>query len=140
MRKAIFFGLGWVCLLLGLIGVLLPLLPTTPFIILAAYCFSRSSRRFHQMLVGHRLFGPIIRDWEAHGVIPLKVKWISSTMMLLMISYPVFFKPLHWAIDASMLGVAAIALLYIWSRPSQPKDQASSPDKRELHTQVDPTD
>ncbi|RDE23052.1 DUF454 domain-containing protein [Motiliproteus coralliicola] len=132
--------MGWVCLLLGLIGVLLPLLPTTPFIILAAYCFSRSSRRFHQMLVGHRLFGPIIRDWEAHGVIPLKVKWISSTMMLLMISYPVFFKPLHWGIDASMLGVAVIALVYIWSRPSRPRQDSNPSSKPELRPQADSAD
>ena len=119
MRRILLFSLGWLCLLLGLIGVVLPLLPTTPFIILAAYCFSRSSERFHRLLINHRLFGPLIRDWEAHGIIPLKVKWISSIMMLLMISYPVFFKTLAWWADASMLAVAAVALLYIWSRPSR---------------------
>lgn len=124
LRKALYFSLGWICVLLGLIGVLLPLLPTTPFIILAAFCFSRSSPRFHRMLVEHRLFGPIIRDWEAYGVIPLKVKWISSIMMLAMISYPVFFKSLHWGIDASMLGVAMISLCYIWTRPSKPLHQS----------------
>ena len=106
--------------MLGLIGVVLPLLPTTPFVILAAFCFSKSSPRFHQKLLENRLFGPIIADWERYGVIPFKVKCISSGMMLLMISYPVFFKQLPLWADISMLVTALIALLYIWSKPSLP--------------------
>ncbi|MEH6473083.1 MAG: YbaN family protein [Halopseudomonas sp.] len=118
MRRSLYFGLGISCLLLGVIGVVLPLLPTTPFVILAAFCFSRSSPRFHAMLLNHRLFGPIISEWEQYGVIPLKVKIFSSSMMLLMISYPIFFKQLPLWIDLSMALTALIALLYIWSRPS----------------------
>lgn len=126
MSKILYFSLGVLCLLLGLIGVLLPLLPTTPFVLLAAYCFSRSSRRFHQMLINNRLFGPMIRDWENDGVIPLKVKWISSSMMLLMISYPVLIKQLPWWADAGMIVTAFISLMYIWTRPSRPVSELQS--------------
>ncbi len=120
MRRPIYLSLGFACLLLGGIGVVLPLLPTTPFVLLAAYCFSRSSTRFHQMLLNHRLFGPMIRDWDAHGVIPLKVKLLSSSMMVVMISYPVLFKNLAWWIDTTMVATALVGIGYVWSRPSRP--------------------
>ncbi len=126
MRKVAYFSFGLICLVLGLIGVVLPLLPTTPFVILAAYCFSRSSAKFHRMLLDNRLFGPLICEWEKHGVIPLKVKWVSSTMMLIMISYPVLIKQLPWWADASMVATSLIALWYIWSRPSRPKPSLQS--------------
>ena len=119
MRRPLYLCCGFTCLLLGLIGVVLPLLPTTPFIILAAFCFSRSSVKFHRMLLNHRLFGPMIADWEAYGIIPLKVKCLSSSMMLIMISYPILFKDLAWWIDACMAATALIALIYVWSKPSR---------------------
>lgn len=111
---------GVLALLLGVLGVVLPLLPTTPFVILAAFCFSRSSERLHQWLLNQRLFGPLIRDWEAHGVIPLRVKWLSTSMMLVLVSYPILFRDFDWRLKA-LAGVSILfALLYIWSRPSVP--------------------
>lgn len=120
LRKSLYLFFGFTCLLLGAIGVVLPLLPTTPFIILAAFCFSKSSKKFHDMLLNHRLFGPMLVQWETHGVIPLKVKCFSSTMMLLMISYPILFKNLPLWADVSALATVVIALTYIWSKPSVP--------------------
>ena len=120
MSRLFYFCLGSLCLLLGAIGVVLPLLPTTPFIILAAFCFSRSSPRLHALLTNHRLFGPLIRDWEAHGVIPLKVKWISSTLMVVMVAYPVWLRALPLWADFAMVITVLVGLLYIWSRPSRP--------------------
>jgi len=126
MRRSLYLGLGFTCLLLGLIGVILPLLPTTPFVILAAFCFSRSSEKFHRMLLDHRFFGPMISDWEAYGIIPLKVKCLSSSMMLVMISYPILFKDLAWWIDATMATTALIGLGYVWSKPSERLTKSSS--------------
>ncbi|WP_207063155.1 YbaN family protein [Motiliproteus sp. SC1-56] len=120
MPRLLYISLGFLCLLLGLVGVVLPLLPTTPFVILAAFCFSRGSDRLHRLLLNHRLFGPLIRQWEAHGVIPLRIKWLSTTMMLLMVGYPVLFKSLPLWADVGMGGVVLLALAYIWSRPSRP--------------------
>lgn len=119
MSKPVYLCLGIFCLLLAIIGIPLPLLPTTPFVILAAFCFSRSSTRLHQYLLNHRLFGAILQDWERYGCIPLKVKYLSTTMMLTMISYPLFFKDLPLWAKASALGLVAIGLVYIWSRPAE---------------------
>jgi uncharacterized membrane protein YbaN (DUF454 family) len=119
MRKPLYLVSGFVCLALGAVGVVLPLLPTTPFVLLAAFCFSRSSAKFHQMLLEHRIFGTLVKDWEAHGVIPLKVKCLSSSMMLIMVSYPLLFRDLPmWAVISVIITVL-IALTYIWSRPSR---------------------
>jgi uncharacterized membrane protein YbaN (DUF454 family) len=120
LRRSLHLVLGLGCLLLAALGVLLPLLPTTPFVLLAAFFFSRSSPHLHALLLNNRLFGPIIREWERDGVIPLKIKLFSSSMMLVMVSYPVFFKPLPLWVDLCALVAVLIALLYIWSRPSVP--------------------
>lgn len=120
MTRTLYFIAGMLSLGLGIIGAVLPLLPTTVFVILAAFCFSRSSKRFHQMLLNNKLFGPMIAQWEAHGVIPLKAKCLASTMMLVMVSYPLFFKQLPiWAV-IGVIATVVIALSYIWSRPSAP--------------------
>jgi len=72
--------LGWTCIVLGLIGVLLPVMPTTPFILLAAWCFARSSEKFHQWLLDNRFFGQIIKDWESGKGIPLFVRNYAIVM------------------------------------------------------------
>ena len=123
MRKTVVRSLylvaGLFCVLLGLIGVLLPLLPTTPFLLVAAFCFSRSSERLHQSLLNNRYFGRLIRDWEENGIIPLKAKILSTSMMLLMVSYPMFFKTFHFGLKAIVVATICFALYYIWSRPSE---------------------
>ncbi|MCO4756455.1 MAG: YbaN family protein [Oceanospirillaceae bacterium] len=120
MGRMIYLVVGLICLLAGFIGIFLPLLPTTPFVLLAAYCFSRSSERLHQKLLSHRLFGPIIDEWERHGVIPLKVKCFSSTMMLVMVSYPLIFREFDLWLKMLAGVVVIVALVYVWSRPSYP--------------------
>ncbi len=112
---------GGLCVLLAVLGVFLPLLPTTPFLILAAFCFSRSSERLHRWLLNQPTFGPMIHDWEQHGVIRRRTKCVSTALMLTLISYPMLFvamppgvKPV---IAVTMLGV----LTFIWTRPSQPR-------------------
>lgn len=123
MKRALYFSAGLLFLLLGAIGVILPLLPTTPFILVAAWCFSHSSERFHQWLLNHRLFGSLIRDWQEHGVIPFKIKCLSTTMMLLMVSYPLLFRTFDVSLKALVVATVLIALAFIWSRPSKAQTQ-----------------
>ncbi len=118
LRRSLLFGLGVCCLLLAVVGVVLPLLPTTPFVLLAAVCFSRSSSRFHRLLLNQRLFGPLIRGWEQYGMIPLRIKYLASGMMMIMGSYTLFFKQLPLWVDLSGAVVVFAGMLYIWSRPS----------------------
>lgn len=79
--RPVWFAAGVVSVGLGVVGVVLPFLPTTPFMILAAACFARSSPRLHDWLWHHRVFGPAIRDWRRHGAIPKVAKRASVLAM-----------------------------------------------------------
>lgn len=83
-------ALGLMFVGLGLAGVFLPLLPTTPFLLLAAGCFARSSPAFHDWLLTHRLLGPYIRDWERDRSIPLTAKVTAVSMMAASLSWMAF--------------------------------------------------
>ncbi len=112
-------GAGIASLAIGLIGIVVPLLPTTPFVILAAACFARSSTRFHRWILANRVFGPTIREWETHRAIPRRTKIIAITAMLLTIgsSIVLFIDPPWARISAAALGVVlAVRLARIPSR------------------------
>lgn len=79
--RALMLALGFGFTGIGLVGVILPVLPTTPFMLLALWAFSRSSRRFHVWLYTHPLFGPPLRSWHVHRVIPGRVKAFAITIM-----------------------------------------------------------
>ncbi len=117
--KPVYFLLGWCFFGLGAVGTVVPGLPTTPFMLLALWGFARSSRRFHDWLYTHRLFGPLLQQWQAHGVIPSRVKWLSVTTMALSLAYLVFFT----ATPAWLMLLTALVMLYgaafILSRPSR---------------------
>jgi hypothetical protein len=120
--RGVYMAAGGLALVLAAIGVVLPLLPTTPFVIVAAFCFSRSSEPLHQWLLNQRLFGPLLRDWEAYGVISLRIKLLSTSMMLLLISYPLVFRDFDWRLKVLAGACVLCALCYIWSRPSVPAE------------------
>lgn len=90
MRR-VYFILGWFFFGVGAVGVAVPGLPTTPFMLLALWSFSKSSQRFHDWLYAHKVFGPALRQWRAYRVIPLKVKWIAILTMLLSLIYLIGF-------------------------------------------------
>ena len=122
-RKPLYMAAGFLALLLGAIGVVLPLLPTTPFVLLAAFFFSRGSRKIHHWLLNQRTFGPMIRDWENNRIIPLKAKLISTSMMLLMVSYPLLFRPFALWLKVFVVFTVFYALWYVWRHRSVPLDQ-----------------
>jgi uncharacterized membrane protein YbaN (DUF454 family) len=119
MVKPLYIAAGWLCLGLGFLGIFVPLLPTTPFALLAAFCFSRSSTRLYHCLLAQKTFGPIIRNWNQHGVIQPHIKWVSIAMILLMIGYPVLFGPLVLGIKLALIVIATCVIGFIWTRPSQ---------------------
>ena len=90
MIRLLFVILGSVFLTLGFIGVIIPGLPTTPFLLLSAACYFHSSKRLHSWLLNHKLFGKFIRDFRENRSISLRSKIISLVMMLSMISLSVF--------------------------------------------------
>ena len=118
----LWIALGLLFLLLGGIGVVLPLLPTTPFVILAAACFARSSPRMHGWLLRSELFGPILRDWENNKCVSRRVKRLALFMMVVVggISI-VFFVPAGWPMIAGLglLGVGCLTVLKLKTCPFQ---------------------
>lgn len=119
LAQYLYIIVGWLFLGLGFIGIFLPLLPTTPFVLLAAFCFSRGSTTLHRWLLEQKTFGPMIRDWNQHGIIRLRVKWTSALLIVLMIGYPVLFGSLSWPIKIGLVMVGMGVIGFIWSRPSQ---------------------
>jgi len=106
--------LGWFFVLLGLVGVIVPILPTTPFMILAAAIFSRSSPRFHQMLLNNRWFGEVLKDWEERGVLARSIKRKSTLMIVLtfLISIAILYE--RPALQLMLVGIAATLLFFLW--------------------------
>lgn len=117
-QRPIFLVGGILCVALATLGLFLPLLPTTPFLLLAAWCFSHSSERLHGWLRGQRVFGPILRDWEEQGAIRLRVKWLASLLIVLLVSYPLAFGSMPLLLKAIAGATVAAALLFVWTRPS----------------------
>lgn len=110
---------GGISLFLGIVGIFLPLLPTTPFVLLTAMCWARSSERFHSWLLNHRLFGSMVANWESHRVIPLKAKWLSTIMMNGAIWISLFFgMESSWWFKILMISIGISVSLWIWSFPS----------------------
>ena len=105
-RRTLYKVAGFILVGLGVLGIFLPLLPTTPLLLLAAACFSRSSERWHRWLLNHRTFGPIIRNWQERRCIPLRAKVVSVLMVLLFGGWTVGF-----AIEPLSLRIAAAVLI-----------------------------
>lgn len=121
VTRSLILVIGVLSLVLGIIGIFVPLLPTTPFLLLSAYCFSRGSRRLHDWLVGHRVFGPPIRDWKESGVIRRPAK-IAATLVFIASAVAVFPNPRIpvWGKGGFVL-VAIGVLSFLWTRPSLPR-------------------
>lgn len=115
--RAFWATLGLLSLGLGIIGIAVPLLPTVPFILLATFCFARSSERLHTWLLSHHRFGPVIDDWNRRGAISARVKRISTVSILAVFSISLILglRPLILGIQAVVLGCVAI---FIWTRPN----------------------
>ncbi|VAW61515.1 hypothetical protein MNBD_GAMMA11-2544 [hydrothermal vent metagenome] len=125
--RVMYFSLAWVFFALGAIGVLLPVLPTTPFMLLALWAFSRSSERFHQWLYHHRFFGPPLQKWQKYGVIPLPAKIMSVSFMSVSFSYMLMFSPVAIWLKLLVGAVMLYGAWFVLSRPSlPPKQQVAS--------------
>ena len=98
---------------LGALGAALPLLPTTPFVLAAAFCFARSSERWHAWLLAHRTFGPLIINWQEHRAISRNTKIVSvlSMIAVLLLSFVAGASTLVLSIQAAVLSISACYIL-----------------------------
>ena len=119
LRRPLLLGTAWLCVGLGAVGIVLPLVPTTPFLLVAVWAFSRSSPEMAAKIRNHPIAGAYVRDWEDDGVIPLGAKIIAITMMFAVLGFLYFGSGAPaWAVIIAGV-VMAIAAVYIVTRPSR---------------------
>ena len=118
-QRYVLLAIGWFFVGLGAIGVFLPVLPTTPFLIVALWAFSRSSRRFHHWLYTHKWYGPYLVAWDQHRVIPLQAK--ITAVVFMAIGWGVFtiYIASGWMWPAIIGGCELMVIAYITSKPSK---------------------
>lgn len=114
---------GSVSLALGLIGVVLPGLPTTPFVLLAAACYARASPRLHGWLLRHRFLGPLVRDWETHRSLTRRTKTVAQVSMVVMVGLSAWGFRDRPVVLAVLLMAALIGLLVVARIPTRAPDQ-----------------
>ena len=107
---------AWVLLALGVIGIVLPGLPTTPFVLAAAWAAARGSKRLHDRMHAHHIIGPMLRDWETTGAVSRRAKWSATIMMA--ISAVIFFVTApKWWMAATGTAIMTTVCIWLWLRP-----------------------
>ena len=114
IQKHLFVILGWLFTLLGFLGVILPILPTTPFLIIALVFFSKSSPRFHRMLLNHRWFGPALKQWEDQKTLSRKTKYKALVLIIITFSISVAIFNNNIQLQLSLVGLAIVLVFFIW--------------------------
>ena len=121
-----FGALGTLFLLLGIVGIFMPILPTTPFLLLATACYARSSRRFYNWLMNHPALGPLIVEWRTYRSIPWRIKLVAvATMTLTFGSSIIFFIRDGW-LQLALAFFGVMIVIWLYRIPSRDR-----PDKRE---------
>jgi len=120
-KRILYLLLGWFSLISGIIGIFLPLLPTTPFVLLAAWCFSKSSKRFHTWLLNHKFFGPIVHDWQSSDGIPRRARNRAILFMWIGMSISMFVVSRFWA-TIGLLIIGLCVMTYLLRMPVRSED------------------
>ena len=116
--KLLWLLLGFIMLGLAFLGIVLPLLPTVPFLLLAALFFAKSSIKIHTWLLNHKLFGTMIQDWHEKGAINKNSKYLATISIIMVLSLSIFLnlEPMIIYIQTTLLS---LVLLFIWTRPNR---------------------
>ena len=129
--RGLLLAAGWAFVALAALGVFLPVLPTTPFLLLASSCFLKSSPRARQWLINSRLFGPFLRDWEEHHGVRRPVKILAFVVVLAVIALSLV-RDLHWAVRTLIVVLGSVGLAVVWRLPtiaaSHPRPQGPGPE------------
>ncbi|HSX61782.1 MAG TPA: YbaN family protein [Tahibacter sp.] len=114
--RAFWLSVAGICLVLGIIGIVVPGLPTTPFILLAAFAAGRGSERLHAWMRNHARFGPMLRDWEREGAVSRRAKCVATATMLAS-SVVLFLISPRWWMAAIACATMFIVAIWLWLRP-----------------------
>lgn len=132
MIRILFNIVGTVAVILGVIGIVLPLLPTTPFLLLALACYMRGSRRMARWMVSNRLFGRYLMDYHAGLGIPLKTKVWALTIMWASLALSAYLVPIPWVRPLLLIPGIGVTI-YLWrykTKPADPPKPLRLPDNR----------
>lgn len=125
--RAVYASLGCLFVLIGAVGIVTPLLPTTPFLLLAAACFARGSDRFHHWLMTHPTLSKPVIDWQKNGVIRRPAKILATIFIGLNLTFPIFIvNSVTTSMKTTLIAVGLLVLAFIWTRPSSTKDAKTS--------------
>ena len=118
MKRTILISLGWLCVGLGFVGVFVPGIPTTIFLIIALWAFTKSSKKLRHWLLNHKRFGPILNNWQEHKVVPRRAKILMVVLMSLAV---ILF---YYSLQSLILTIGLIIILvsvaiYVISLPSK---------------------
>ena len=116
MKRILLIMVGWLCVVLATLGVVLPLLPTTPFLLLAAWCFARSSPRFHHWLLHRSWFGSYLRHWQAYRALPKGAKPKAVALIVTTFAISIYFVPLLW-VRILLVCMMLALLIMMWRLP-----------------------
>ncbi len=116
MKKGIFFVLGWICLVMAYIGLVTPGIPFSIFLVGAAYCFARSSKRMENWIYNHKHFGPFLLNWEKKRVFPQRAKYAMILVMSSSVIIMSFFVPIRGVIYSAIF--MALVAVWAWRYPS----------------------
>ncbi|EGQ9112622.1 YbaN family protein [Vibrio alginolyticus] len=116
IKRYFFNTVGGLCIVLGIAGIALPLLPTTPFILLASACFMRGSPAFHQWLHNHKTFGPILDNWHKHRAVTSKVRKRGAIFIALSFMVSIVVVPLVW-VKIGLLVMLIVLLSWFMRLP-----------------------
>lgn len=117
--RIVFATLGVLFLLIGIIGIFTPILPTTPFLLLATACFARSSRRFYNWLLNHQVMGPLIIEWRTYRSIPWRVKLVAIATMVLTFGSSILFFIKDGRLQLALTFFGLMMAVWLYRIPSR---------------------
>ena len=118
MKRTILISLGWLCVGLGFVGVFVPGIPTTIFLIIALWAFTKSSEKLRHWLLNHKRFGPILNNWQEHKVVPRRAKILMVVLMLLAVIL-FYYSSQSLILTIGLIIILVSVAIYVISLPSK---------------------
>ncbi len=118
MKRMILISLGWLCVSRGFIGIFVPGIPTTIFLIIALWAFTKSSKKLRNWLLNHKRFGPILNNWQQHKVVPRRAKILMVVLMSLA-SILFYYSLQNLYLTIGLVIILVLVAIYVISLPSK---------------------
>jgi len=117
ISKYLLIALGWLCVGMAFIGVIIPGIPTTIFLIIALWAFAKSSKKFHAWLINHKKFGPILKNWQNHKIVPKKAKILMVILQIIAVMV-LYFTTKSILLSIFVLTILVFVAWYVLGLPS----------------------